>query len=55
MPTCIENHFGELIITSTVLNTLDVLCDLTGTTHLSTDEEMDAKGIQIPCPRPNSY
>lgn len=38
----------------TVQSTLDILSDLIFTTNLSTDEEMDAEGIQITCPGPNS-
>lgn len=47
--------WGAYNPSSTALSTVDVLPDLTFTTNLSTDEEMDGKGIQITCPRPNNY
>lgn len=45
-------HFsGACGLSSTLLNSLDVSPDLTCTINLCTDKEMDARGIQITCPR----
>lgn len=46
---------GAYSLSSSVLSTVDLLPHLTFLTNLGTDEETDARGIQITCPRPSSY